>query len=116
MRPLRGNQLAFVAAVKQQASIELASNKTTQGNNMVSSKKLADLAKQLKLQTYTSHSTKISSTRQMAILLSQTASVIGQKISTTALQVQLQQLPALLSPPYISRRQPTTEKTQFSWS
>ena len=34
-------------AVKS-ASIELASKKTTQGNNMVSSKKLADLAKQLK--------------------------------------------------------------------
>jgi len=32
----------------ESASIELASNKTTQGNNMVSSKKLADLAKQLK--------------------------------------------------------------------
>ena len=45
----------------------------------------------------------------MAILLSQTVSVIGQKISTTALQVQLQQLPALLSP-YVSRRQPTNRK------
>ena len=70
----------------ESTSIELASKKTTNGS-MVSSKKLADIGKQVKF--VISHSTKISLIRDVAILLTQILAVIRQKTSPTGNLLQM---------------------------